>query len=412
MLVDRFDRVTLGASWETTPQGGLRVPARISRTGVLRYPWGKEFRPEDAQFSPESLRTLHSAPVVVTHGTGNVSTGDYKARNVGVVDAGSVVREDADGQSYARAMLTINDGPTVEAIRNGSLRELSAGYKCRIVPTKGEHAGERFDSMQQNVIYNHVALLPPGHGRAGEGVSIRYDSTYGEPMDENEDKKLEDKKQMTEADGTPPEAKDEPVAAVPGNPEAPPPAPAPPPAAAPAADATPNAGNTETATIMVGPDSYTVPVKLAMAIQALQAELASGVEDPPEDAAETEPSPPLVDEEKRTDSHDRFDAAVNERVELLMSAKRFGVEVAREDSNTDVMKRCVLKRNPAMAKRFDSNDSLVEGAYVALCDLQNEANASRAALVEAVHSRNDSAEVKVIDPTGDHARLMRGKGAK
>lgn len=407
--------MTLGASWETTPQGGLRVPARISRTGVLRYPWGKEFRPEDAQFSPESLRTLHSAPVVVTHGTGNVSTSDYQKRTVGVVDAGSVSREDVDGRSYARATLTINDGPTVEAIRAGKLRELSAGYRCRIVPTRGEHDGERFDATQLDVVYNHVALLGPGEGRAGEDVSIRYDSTYGEksmpfPASDEDKKKLDEKRELTEADGAPPEAKQEAGAAAPNNPDPAPPAAdaahAPAPAAAP--DATPNAGNTETAVIMVGSDSYTVPVKLAMAIQALQAELSSGVEDPPEEGED----PPEEPAATRADANDRFDAAVNERVELLFSAKRFGVEVAREDSNIDIMKKCVLKRNPAISKRFDSNDSLIEGAYVALCDLQNDANASRAALVEAVHSRSDSAEVKVTDPTGDHARRMRGEGAK
>ena len=70
-MVVRFDTGTLG-SVKRTPQGGIRVPASLTRTGVLEYtnPDGsirREYRPPDEVFNADSLATLADAPVTNLH---------------------------------------------------------------------------------------------------------------------------------------------------------------------------------------------------------------------------------------------------------------------------------------------------------------------------------------------------------
>jgi hypothetical protein len=53
---------------EETEQGGVRMPAALTRVGVFRYrdaqgrEWG-ELRPPEEVFAPASLATLRDAPV-------------------------------------------------------------------------------------------------------------------------------------------------------------------------------------------------------------------------------------------------------------------------------------------------------------------------------------------------------------
>ena len=67
-----------------TPQGGLRVPAAVTRTGVFRYVdvngrEVREYRPADEVFAPESLATLRGAPVTDLHPTEPVTAATWSA---------------------------------------------------------------------------------------------------------------------------------------------------------------------------------------------------------------------------------------------------------------------------------------------------------------------------------------------
>jgi hypothetical protein len=198
-LVQRWDTATLpGKSYETTPQGGIRARGRISRSGVLEYdlPDGskrREWIPPEELFKPESYKTLFDAPIVVHHPDGGeVNASTYQRLTVGHV-SNDVAPE---GNEFLAGTEVIQDEDTVRLALGGSLIEQSAGYLCAldmtpgVVPDGYPDAGQPYDCIQRNRKYNHVALLPPGMGRAGPSVSLRLDSK-GNQLGPTQEKKME-----------------------------------------------------------------------------------------------------------------------------------------------------------------------------------------------------------------------------
>jgi HK97 family phage prohead protease len=171
----RLDGGRLGKA-ERTPQGGIRVPARVTRTGILRYrlPDGsirRELRTPEEVFRPESLATLKSAPVTDHHPPfGHVTPETWKQVTVGHVE---VARQDS---KYVEAALVIQDAAQIEKIDSGARQDISAGYRCIVKMAPGVWNGEPYDAVQTSITYNHVALLPKGGGRAGVDVGLRLDS--------------------------------------------------------------------------------------------------------------------------------------------------------------------------------------------------------------------------------------------
>lgn len=165
---------TLG-SVERTPQGGLRVPAAVTRVGVLRYKdsngreWG-ELRPPEEVFAEDSLATLRGAPVTDLHPSDMVTSETWKTLAVG--HAGDTVTRDGD---FVTTPLTIQDAAMVALIDAGERRETSCGYTCETDPTPGVYDGQAYDVVQRRIRYNHVGLGPVGWGRAGSEVSLRMD---------------------------------------------------------------------------------------------------------------------------------------------------------------------------------------------------------------------------------------------
>jgi HK97 family phage prohead protease len=171
----RLDGGRLGKA-ERTPQGGVRVPARVTRTGILRYrlPDGsirRELRTPEEVFRPASLETLKSAPVTDHHPPfGHVTPETWKQVTVGHVE---VAKADS---KYVEAALVIQDAAQIEKIDSGERQDISAGYRCLVKLSPGVWNGEPYDAIQTNITYNHVALLPKGGGRAGTDVGLRLDS--------------------------------------------------------------------------------------------------------------------------------------------------------------------------------------------------------------------------------------------
>jgi hypothetical protein len=176
MAERRFDAGRLGKI-ERTPQGGARVPAALTRTGVLPYrnqdgSTRLELRPPSEVFRADSLATLRSAPVTRGHAAW-ITADNWKQHALGHVAEGT---ERQDGK-FLEAVLVVQDGTSVERLDTGEERELSMGYTCDFDPTPGVTAeGERYDGVQRNIRYNHVALLRAGEGRAGRDVAVRLDS--------------------------------------------------------------------------------------------------------------------------------------------------------------------------------------------------------------------------------------------
>lgn len=168
-LAGRFDGVS------KTPQGGLRVPAALTRVGVLRYrdgqgrEWGELRLPEEV-FAADALATLRGAPVVDLHPAEEVRADNWRALSVGHVH--DDVRPEGD---LVVATLTVQDAAEVQRVEAGERREVSCGYTCELEAAPGTYQGERYDAIQRGIRYNHVGLGPTGWGRAGAEVSLRLD---------------------------------------------------------------------------------------------------------------------------------------------------------------------------------------------------------------------------------------------
>lgn len=160
---------------ERTPEGFLRVPAAITRIGVLRYKdvngreWGELKLPEEV-FSQESMATLRGRPVCDLHPPGMVNAQNWREYSVGSV--GDDARPEMD---FLVATLTVLDAKEIQMIDAGERVEVSAGYFCDIEPTPGEWNGEKYDGIQRNIRHNHCAIGPRGWGRAGPQVALRMD---------------------------------------------------------------------------------------------------------------------------------------------------------------------------------------------------------------------------------------------
>lgn len=160
-----------------TPQGGIQAPGYLTRTGVFEYTHTdgsktRELRHPDEVFKKDSLDSLSGAPITIDH-PGDVNAGNWRKLAVGHV--GDAVSQ--DGQ-YVSADVRVQDAQAVVSIESGGLVEFSCGYNCEVERTPGEYNGERYDSIQRNIVYNHVALGPRGWGRAGSSVKLRLDSSY------------------------------------------------------------------------------------------------------------------------------------------------------------------------------------------------------------------------------------------
>lgn len=184
--VVRMDRSRLG-NVRRTGSGGARIPARLTRTGVLSYrnPDGterRELRLAEEVFREDSLATLEHATVIdVEHHTGLVTPEVWKDVALGHVHG---VRRDGD---FVASELVVQDADALERIDSGKLADVSCGYVCRLDPTPGVHGGQRYDCVQRDIRYNHVALCPPRGGRAGPEVGLRLDSNSVVFIDEQEE---------------------------------------------------------------------------------------------------------------------------------------------------------------------------------------------------------------------------------
>jgi uncharacterized protein len=177
--VARVQRFDVGAvrGVQRTPQGGVRVEAAVSRTGILEYVDSsgavtREYRPDSEVFAPESLATIKDAPVT----DGHPPPGVVHAANYREYSRGHVAQDvHQDGDKVA-ATLVVQDGDMVKRIESGELREVSVGYTAEIVRVPGvTPSGERYDAIQTAIRANHCALGPAGWGRSGPEVALRLD---------------------------------------------------------------------------------------------------------------------------------------------------------------------------------------------------------------------------------------------
>ena len=78
---------------------------------------------------------------------------------------------------YVDAYLTVWDQNAIEAIEDGSFRELSCAYRYEPDFTPGTHEGVAYDFVMRNIRGNHVALVE--EGRAGPDVVVADAAMHG-----------------------------------------------------------------------------------------------------------------------------------------------------------------------------------------------------------------------------------------
>lgn len=135
----------------------------------------REWRPLEQVMRPDSLATLISAPVTDLHPPEAVDSKNrekYDRGNLG----DNIIR---DGGKVAATMY-VKDARLITAVERGDRRETSCGYNCEldmtagVVPAGEPDAGQRYDAVQRDIVYNHVAVVP--HGRAGSEIRMRLDA--------------------------------------------------------------------------------------------------------------------------------------------------------------------------------------------------------------------------------------------
>ena len=172
-MVQRFDNVAFKAT--KTDEGFIRDTPIVGRTGILVYRNAdgterREYRPPEEAFNADSLASLMGKPITIGH-KAMVTSGNAAQ----VAPVGSVLSAGRQDGNAIRADIVIYNLDT-------NARELSCGYSLNLDETPGiTPEGERYDAIQRNIVYNHVALVP--QGRAG---IARLNMDGSQIIDDNE----------------------------------------------------------------------------------------------------------------------------------------------------------------------------------------------------------------------------------
>jgi hypothetical protein len=178
--VVRFDRGELHPA-HRSKEGFLYVEGRATRAGVFLYRKAdgsilRELRPPEEVGNPDSLASLARKPITNNHPPEFVDAANADQYAAGSVDPEVVWEQDhADG--FVKVRGTIMRQDAIDAIDNGRL-ELSCGYHADIEETSGvwvdaHGTKHKYDAIQRNIRYNHLALVD--RGRAGKQARLRID---------------------------------------------------------------------------------------------------------------------------------------------------------------------------------------------------------------------------------------------
>jgi hypothetical protein len=153
--------------------GFLKTTAIATRVGVFVYrrPDGSEFRelrmPEEV-FNPDSMNTLEMIPVTNNHPSESLVT----PKNAKLLQVGMTGKVTHDA-TYLKTDVVVTDEKAIQEVQNGK-EQLSCGYTCELEHTSGVFNGERYDAVQRNIRYNHLAIV--ARGRAGPQVRLHLDA--------------------------------------------------------------------------------------------------------------------------------------------------------------------------------------------------------------------------------------------
>jgi len=170
--LDSLARLEVQDMSMTTSQGFLVADAYPTKAGIFLYvdeATGKtrrELRHPDEVFKQESMDSLKMVPVTYHHPEQMVTTDNVKDFQIGVT--GENIRRSGD---FVACKVQITDKSVIGLIKAGQIStQLSCGYKADIIPQSGVWRGQEYDTMQKNIVYNHLSIVP--QGRAGADARL------------------------------------------------------------------------------------------------------------------------------------------------------------------------------------------------------------------------------------------------
>ena len=102
-----------------------------------------------------AVQTWHGKPLLIVH---RGQTADDHDREVTVGSVSNPVWE----YPNLRAELTVWDGEAITGIENGTMKDLSSGYRYTPVMEPGEFQGVHYDGRMTEIQANHVAIVKQG----------------------------------------------------------------------------------------------------------------------------------------------------------------------------------------------------------------------------------------------------------
>jgi hypothetical protein len=187
----RFDRGELRPA-KRTDEGYLVLDGYIARPGIYVYrnqdgSLRRELVPEATLSSKSSLDSLRLKPVTNNHPDPSEHPEMVTRENVqdlSVGTTGETVEISSDGRP--RFTMTLQHEDAIVAAESGKVH-LSPGYRCDLRWESGDHPNfGKYDAIQENRVYNHLALVDQGRG--GAAASIRMDGAAQITDDVVEDK--------------------------------------------------------------------------------------------------------------------------------------------------------------------------------------------------------------------------------
>lgn len=157
-----------------TDEGYLQGSAAIAKVGILTYAktdgsYINELVTDDTLFEIDSMKSLQMKPITNAHPKETVlDSKTVKRRKVGFT--GETVKQDED---FLTSSVLITDDDAIQSVTGGR-QELSPGYTCKLLLQPGVFQGIKYDAIQLERRYNHVALCDKARG--GKDLRLNLDS--------------------------------------------------------------------------------------------------------------------------------------------------------------------------------------------------------------------------------------------
>jgi hypothetical protein len=157
-----------------TDEGYLQGDAAIAKVGILTYAktdggYVNELVTDETLFEIDSMKSLQMKPITNAHPKETVlDSKTVKRRKVGFT--GETVKQDED---FLTSSVLITDDDAIQSVTGGR-QELSPGYTCKLLLQPGVFQGIKYDAIQLERRYNHVALCDKARG--GKDLRLNLDN--------------------------------------------------------------------------------------------------------------------------------------------------------------------------------------------------------------------------------------------